>query len=498
MIWLVSFTFSIWKSLAGDNKNQAVQVLAGGILSPTAKWRTNFGFDIVNLLWASPAICNVSNAYPENEVIIKGHISLSGNTTLYALRGTDGTILWSISFFGMDPSSPACGDLDGDGLDEIVTKTFSDGLKALDNDGTVLWTFPTTYSFSSPKIEDVVSSSPGPEVIFMDPSGGNLVLYVLSASGTPIWTANVGIAEQPAATPAISDIDGDGVKEIIIATLYSGLRVYDGQTGTLEWSYFALAINPTPSVIDLNNDGIEDILFSNSSTIMAISGTGTFMWSFNLRAHTPPSDTHVVLMEYVAPVWDINGDGFPEIWLGDGGDSSNVNSHLLRIDQNGSSASINWLYGINQWAYDGGGGLVDINNDGIWDFIKAADNGTPVWNFRFDNCGSGVIDPSVAIGDIDADNCSEVVIIGCQSSFLGGNIVAVAIDNSTPVSSCAVLSRDDELKASEMKPYEGGEFKVYTTSGRLMGTFKPGQRIKLKPGFYIVKMGTKTKGVLVK
>ncbi|MEO0168005.1 MAG: PQQ-binding-like beta-propeller repeat protein, partial [candidate division WOR-3 bacterium] len=249
MIWLVSFTFSIWKSLAGDNKNQAVQVLAGGILSPTAKWRTNFGFDIVNLLWASPAICNVSNAYPENEVIIKGHISLSGNTTLYALRGTDGTILWSISFFGMDPSSPACGDLDGDGLDEIVTKTFSDGLKALDNDGTVLWTFPTTYSFSSPKIEDVVSSSPGPEVIFMDPSGGNLVLYVLSASGTPIWTANVGIAEQPAATPAISDIDGDGVKEIIIATLYSGLRVYDGQTGTLEWSYFALAINPTPSVI---------------------------------------------------------------------------------------------------------------------------------------------------------------------------------------------------------------------------------------------------------
>lgn len=76
--------------------------------------------------------------------------------------------------------------------------------------------------------------------------------------------------------------------------------------------------------------------------------------------------------------------------------------------------------------------------------------------------------------------------------------MAVAIDNSTPVSSCAVLSRDDELKASEMKPYEGGEFKVYTTSGRLMGTFKPGQRIKLKPGFYIVKMGTKTKGVLVK
>lgn len=171
------------------------------------------------------------------------------------------------------------------------------------------------------------------------------------------------MAEQPAATPAIDDIDGDGVLEIIISTLYNGLKVYNGQTGALEWSYFLFGMNPTPSVIDLNGDGVKDILFSNGSTINAISGTGTFMWSFNLTAHAV--------------------DGFPEIFLGDGGDSSNVNSHLLRLNQNGTSASINWLYGINQWAYDGGGGLVDIN-DGYVYAIRAS-NGTLVWNFRFDD-----------------------------------------------------------------------------------------------------------------
>lgn len=99
--------------MAGDVQNQAVQVLAGAITTPVTKWSVNLGSDLANLIWASAVICNINSTYPENEVLIKANPTISGNTILYALRGTDGATLWTFSSFGQDPSTPACGDIDG-------------------------------------------------------------------------------------------------------------------------------------------------------------------------------------------------------------------------------------------------------------------------------------------------------------------------------------------------------------------------------------------------
>ncbi len=525
-MWLVAALNVYWKTYGGDETQQGVQGLPGTITTPAFLWETDLGVSpgMPNTLWGSPAICNLSTTEPGNEVIIKSNPPLSGNTDVYALRGTDGGALWTFSSFGMDPTSPACGDIDGDGLDEVVTRTFSDGLKALDGNGTVLWTNTDPgYAFSSPVIADVDPSYPGPEILVTGPSGSSASLWVISSSGTTIRSITISITEQPAGTPAVGDVDLDGQMEVVVPTLWSGLRVVDPVAGNVEWTASGMAMNQTPAIIDANSDGIPDVVYTYDGRYIQIAhGTdGSPLWSspFDVEAHTTAADTHVVLMEHYA-VWDVDGDGYADIFLGDGGDSSNVNSHLIRIT-GGTSPSTGWMYNIPQWAYDGGGGLVDVDNDGDWDFIKTDDagylyaidaiSGSLIWRITVDDL-SATLDPAVAIGDVDGDNCSEIVVLGYASGFLGGNFMARVIDESGGGGSgCTPLGYDDGLSVSErtvaakgILSWKGGvpvlnvDARVYGKDGRLVGNFSRGTRLNLKPGVYYVTYRGRVKRVVIK
>ena len=83
---------------------------------------------------------------------------------LHALRLSDGTELWSYSSGDTIWSSPALGDLDGDGADEIA------------------FTNKTT-------------------------------LFVLELDGSLAWSAAAG---QWLTTPALADLDGDGDLEAVL------------------------------------------------------------------------------------------------------------------------------------------------------------------------------------------------------------------------------------------------------------------------------------------
>jgi len=515
-----------WKGYGGDETQQAVQGLPATITTPAFLWETDVGTAALpNNIWASPTICNLSATEPGNEVLIKANSTLGDNTILYALRGTDGTELWNMSNFGLDPSSPACADIDGDGLDEVITRTFGDGVIAVDGDGTTLWTnTEPAYSFSSPVVSDVDPSSPGPEVIITGPSGSSAVLWIMSATGTTLRTITISIPEQPAGTPAVGDIDGDGQKEVVVPTLFSGLLVIDPVSGSIEWTASGLAINQTPVIIDADADGDLDVVYSyNGQYVQILNGAdGSPIWptAFDIAAHTTIADTHSVLVEHFA-VWDTDGDGYVDIFFGDGGDSSNVSSHLLRIS-GGSSPSLGWLYSIPQWSYDGGGALVDVDNDGDWDFLKTddagvlyaldANSGALVWSITVDESGA-TVDPAVAVGDIDGDNCSEVVVLGYVSGFLGGNYMARAIDQSGGGGSgCSPLGHDDDLSVSENPtrtthdlvswrngvPYLTTDASIYSKDGRLIRRLTAGSRISLPSGAYYVVHNGRVKRIVIR
>lgn len=526
-MWFVLAAINFyWKTYGGDVTQQGVQGLPATITTPDFLWETDLGTSVgtPNTLWGSPAICNLSSTEPGNEVIIKANPPLSGNTDVHALRGTDGASLWTFSSFGMDPTSPACADIDGDGLDEVITRTFSDGIKAIDGDGTVLWTNTDPgYSFSSPVVADVDPSSPGPEILVTGPNGSSASLWVISSSGVTLRTITVSITEQPAGTPAVGDVDLDGQMEVVVPTLWSGLLSVDPVAGSVEWTATGMAMNQTPAIIDANSDGVPDVVYTYDGRYIQVArGTdGTPLWSspFDVEAHTTAADTHVVLMEHYA-VWDTDGDGYADIFLGDGGDSSNVNSHLIRIT-GGSAPSAGWLYSIPQWAYDGGGGLVDVDNDGDWDFVKTddagylyaidANSGSLLWRLTIDDL-SATLDPAIAIGDIDGDNCSEIVVLGYASGFLGGNFLARAIDQSGGGGSgCTPLGYDDDLSTDERavatkgilswrgnRPVLNVDARVFGRDGRLIGSFRRGTVLDLPAGIYYVTYRGRVKRVVLR
>ncbi|MGR9072744.1 MAG: carboxypeptidase regulatory-like domain-containing protein [Gammaproteobacteria bacterium] len=77
-------------------------------------------------------------------------------------------------------------------------------------------------------------------------------------NGAEIWT----VAPDSTAnnSPAIADIDNDGLVEIVVGGPYrNGLRVYEND-GSLKWQ-IPVTGSSFPSVADLNNDGIVEIIY---------------------------------------------------------------------------------------------------------------------------------------------------------------------------------------------------------------------------------------------
>lgn len=162
--------------------------------------------------------------------------SLNVEGVLRAVRGDTGEPLWSVT----DPSlrvngvsSPAAGDLDGDGRVEIVTGAWdpangvSGGVIAFRSDGTFLW---------------------------------------------KTGSIHVGWGG-----PAIADLDGDGRAEVVI-----GNTVLDGSTGRVrcDGGYTAQGSNgegPLAIVFDIDADGVPEIVTGSMAYRLEKNGAGAYV-----------------------------------------------------------------------------------------------------------------------------------------------------------------------------------------------------------------------------
>ena len=241
--------------------------------------------------------------------------SYGGPGVLRIVHGDTGVEMTSIASPVVCPEHGiALGDLDGDGTPEIVTalSPCDDAqIAAFEPDGTLLWqsanadgsAFSGPFGFGAPAIADLEGDGMAEVII-----GG----VVLEHDGTVRWTTRTGAASNCcSATPrspltAVYDVDADGALEVV-----SGNAVWEAD-GTVLWENPSLS-DGFVAVADFFGDDTPDIVVvhqdpagSGDGYVSIRSGTdGSVLWGPVAQPGGgrggPPT------------VADFDGDGLPEI-----------------------------------------------------------------------------------------------------------------------------------------------------------------------------------------
>ncbi len=220
-------------------------------------------------------------------------------STLWQSVGTDGTTPYTVNAVN---GAPTLADLDADGSPEIII-----GAVVLDATGRLLWDADaragegtnSTYTGGIAAVADIDLDG-APEIV----TGKR----AYEADGTPVWTAST-----PDGYPAIAQFDDDAQPEIVLVA--SGqLYLLDGMTGEVQWGPVAQpggGIGGPPTVADFDGDGMPEIgvAGAHSYSVYDPTGTADVVWSMTTQDVSSNATG--------SSVFDFEGDGVAEVVYGD-------------------------------------------------------------------------------------------------------------------------------------------------------------------------------------
>ena len=324
---------------------------------------------------------------------------------VYAWRADGSPVSgWPQETDGSVQSSPALGDLDGDGRPEVVLGSYDWKVYAWHSDGSPVTGWPQTTGaqvFSSPALGDLDGDG-GLEVVVGSEDGK---VYAWHHDGVLVTGWPQAMGAEVFSSPALGDLDGDGHLEVVVAS-------YDGNVYALHPDGALVAgwpqstgnyVESSPALGDLDGDGgLEVLVGSYDWKVYAWHGDGSPVtgWpqSTGGRVSTSPA------------LGDLDGDGGLEVVVGSFDDGKVYAWHA-----DGSP--------VTGWSQTTGGGvqsspaLGDLDGDGHLEVVVGCrddkvyawhHDGTPVTGWP-QSTGSFVFS-SPALGDLDGDGSLEVVV----------------------------------------------------------------------------------------
>ncbi len=329
-------------------------------------------------------------------------------------RLVDGPWPLMLSWFYSISGPPVLADLDGDGDSEILvgldgTEATSDGLHAIQGDGTFLW--QRRYVVEGPMAVADMDQDGDVEIALCGygPGISRIYTYVLDHNGQMVKKWRGGSMKGV----VVTDLTGDGQGDVVFATEDSvEAAELDGST---IWSTpvdAPIDVTGAMSAGDLDSDGIPEIFVSTRVNDDAY--TYSLLYAFD-SAGTILSD-----------------QGFPKMLMGDAWECEPL---VLDIDHDGQKELLAGAAGLPFMAWEADGSVTpgfpmlslagdywstpainDLDQDGDLEFLAAGydwrfyvvdmgapyDPGTMDWAMvRHDSQGSGWFSPGLTWGEMD-------------------------------------------------------------------------------------------------
>ena len=361
-----------------------------GLLDVSVTWKTR-----ADLCIASSPVVGDLNGDGIDEVVYN-----SCDGYLYIVESNNGTILHKV-ITGGEFASPTLVDIDGDGLPEVLTDGGSGSLMAIDGDGSIIWVIRDRMFSGSPGIGDF--NGDGRLDVAMGSSDGYLYI-VDAANGSIITRLKLGGGE--ASTPSIADIDGDGLPEIVV-TESSNLHIIDYEAGKGFIDHIVQLeglLVPPPPIYDLYGDGVLDAVVNNRDGRVYVVNlvNGSIMAVTQLPGVTDSASP--------ASIGDVDGDGVADIVIA-------TMQGLYTLDQH---LNIKYSYPQIQ-AYTSSPIITDIDLDGENEVIVGLESGEVMiinasdprgfpYMIEWDYQTNGPVMGSAAIADVDGDHLPEIFI----------------------------------------------------------------------------------------
>jgi hypothetical protein len=330
---------------------------------------------------------------------------------MVALSGADGAQLWAIQDVEGVPVLPtggfAAGDLDGDGVTELVAvnklyQVFAFHPPAGAAPAELVWVaqLPALDTKVFPALADLEGD--GSVEVFVGP-------HVLNADGTLRWSGAFPGDQKQLSFPV--DFDGDGLLELVC-----GNTVFDDDGSVLLQD---TAVPGYSVVIDADGDPAPEILRTANSLVEVVDDDGSLVWS-------------VPMPELGGPplVADFDGDGVSEI-----GVAFSTRYHTFELDGtplwdvpmlDSTSSSLSAV--AFDFDRDGALEIVLADEDRLW----VLDGATGIAELDWTAHGSGTAREYPLVVDLDADGAAEIVLVSNDYYIPGVSGVTVLESATDP------------------------------------------------------------------
>ncbi len=302
---------------------------------------------------------------------------------------------------GFVDTSPAIGDLDEDGIKDLVFCTVAGRVLALNSLGLRIWHYDAKETITTPPLIDDIDHNGTKNVLVYTNKGK--IICLNGVDGRLIWQYNMPSGIIWGSTSlAVCDLFNNGNHDIIAADNNGNLICLNGKGKVIWRKKFKDKFNSAPATGYLTNKQEKNILIgSDSSPLICLSAEGKELWRITGEESSSSSPL----------IADLDGNGNNEIIVG----SENL---LLVFDNRGKKL---WQYKMKGSIHDGIS-FADLDDDNRKEIIVADlrgnldvlnYNGTFLWKHNL----TQRIRRSATIGDIDGDFKAEILAAGYSSDL---------------------------------------------------------------------------------